>query len=264
MTGDNERDTYVFCSKSQHQIPAALHCRGSVVRDHEGLIYCAADKRSNTARGRLQHQLESPGTALRVAYISLDLSMLAAAVDDTSGWRMPQPLDGDTAQRNGGAAAVVSDDGDGGAAEADIDEDAGKVEPKDGGDQGRSTVAGGHDARAALVGGGGSHRRRGVPLGMAAARVEKNNGTSRRNLRVQRDTERLMRDHDLARADARSRKSVEQTFAVSDCEESITECKNLSPACRENPLRDLGGAESSNQQAAAADSRISPDHRSVD
>ncbi|KAJ7755176.1 hypothetical protein B0H16DRAFT_1458725 [Mycena metata] len=49
-----------------------------------------------------------------------------------------------------------------------------------------------------------------------------------------------------------------------DWEESIAECKNLSPACRENPLWDLGGAEFSNQQAAAADGRISPDHRSVD
>ncbi|KAJ7775376.1 hypothetical protein B0H16DRAFT_1450005 [Mycena metata] len=94
-----------------------------------------------------------------------------------------------------------------------------------------------------------------------------NNGTSqsrRRRKRAQRDAERSMRDHDLARADARSRKSVEQTFAVSDWEESIAECKNLSPACRENPLWDLGGAEFSNHQAAAADGRISPDHRSVD
>ncbi|KAJ7758256.1 hypothetical protein B0H16DRAFT_1457307 [Mycena metata] len=49
-----------------------------------------------------------------------------------------------------------------------------------------------------------------------------------------------------------------------DWEESIAECKNLSPACRENPFWDLGGAEFSNQQAAAADGRISPDHRSVD
>ncbi|KAJ7738648.1 hypothetical protein B0H16DRAFT_1694791 [Mycena metata] len=107
-----------------------------------------------------------------------------------------------------------------------------------------------------------------LPLNLSDdSMVYKNNGTSqsrRRRKRAQRDAERSMRDHDLARADARSRKSVEQTFALSDWEESIAECKNLSPACRENPLWDLGGAEFSNQQAAAADGRISPDHRSVD
>ncbi|KAJ7759899.1 hypothetical protein B0H16DRAFT_1815076 [Mycena metata] len=32
---------YVLCSKCQRQIPAALRCRGSVVRDHEGLYFQA-------------------------------------------------------------------------------------------------------------------------------------------------------------------------------------------------------------------------------